>query len=107
MRDLTNDSKEKAELNGWKIVKPLNCEVVGKAVYSEPETDTRELLGIFIMKSTKRFAVPGGWIYNTTTEFHKGEYVSVAEALVFVPDTINDKPNKNIKAPPNISIDVD
>ena len=83
MRDLTNDSKEKAEANGWKIIKPLNCEVVGKAVYHDESCINQH---IDIMKSTKRFKVEGGWVYNTSTEFHKGSRVAVAEALVFVPD---------------------
>jgi hypothetical protein len=100
MRDLTNDSKEKAVENGWIIVKPLNCEVVGKAVLKTDEMS--------IMKSTKRFKVEGGWIYNTSTEVHAGGrgLVTIAEALVFVPDVSNDKPNKNIEAPPNINTDM-
>lgn len=83
MRDLTNDSVEKAQANGWVIVKPLNCEVVGKAVYHNEDCINQH---VDIMKSTKRFKVEGGWIYNTSTEFHKGNQVSVAEALCFVPD---------------------
>jgi len=100
MRDLTNDSKEKAEANGWKIIKPLNCEVVGKAVLETAE--------ISIMKSTKRFKVQGGWIYNTSTELHNNFIHSayIAEALVFVPDINEDKPNKNIEAPENKNIDM-
>jgi hypothetical protein len=54
------------------------------------------------MKSTKRMKVPGGWIYQVTTEFRKvetsqgsspgsynyrpGEVLTCAEALTFVPD---------------------
>lgn len=78
MRDLTNVSHGQAEKNGWNIVKPLNCEVVGKAVYDKE--------GTRIMKSTKRFQVPGGWMYNTTTEIDKGGNITCAEALAFVPD---------------------
>lgn len=93
MRNLENLSHEDAQKSGWKILKPLNCEVVGKAVLEDADN------GITIMKSTKRFPVfskkPSpdgeknwiiGYIYNTSTEIHKGEQVSVAEALVFVPE---------------------
>jgi len=80
MRDFENLNHEQAIAAGWKILKPLNCDVVGKAVLHD------EGNGVDIMKSTKRFEVKGGWIYNTTTELHKGQNVSVAEALVFVPE---------------------
>jgi len=86
-RDLKNMSHEQAESNGWQVLKPLDCEVMGKAVYQDGEEK--------VMKSTKRFPVwlvdinktntLLGWIYNTSTEYHKGGQVSIAEALVFVP----------------------
>ena len=82
-RNLDNLNQQQAEANGWKMLKPLNCEVIGKAVYSSKDTQ--------IMKSTKRFPVYAednltllGWIYNTSTEYHKDNNVSIAEALVFV-----------------------
>lgn len=82
MRKFTNLSYEEAIENGWNILKPLNCEVVGKAVFDDE--------GLKIMKSTKRFKVEGGWIYNTSTEIHGNEAgvttIAVAEALVFVPE---------------------
>lgn len=77
MRSLTNLSHEDAASNGWYILRPLNCEVIGKAVFDNGDTQ--------IMKSTKRFKVEGGWIYNTSTEIHENNHVAVAEALVFVP----------------------
>lgn len=77
MRNFNNLNQEDAAKSGWKILKDLESEVVGKAVFGDGET--------MIMKSTKRFKVDGGWIYNTSTEIHKGGQVSVAEALVFVP----------------------
>ena len=81
MRDLENLTNEDAQKTGWKIVKPFNSEVVGKAVYeNDGESDLK------IMKSTKCFQVPGGYVYNTSTEVHREGRVSVAEALVFVPD---------------------
>ena len=80
MRSLKNLSHTDAEKTGWQILIPLGCEVVGKAVYEEKAS------GISIMKSTKRFLVPSGWIYNTSTEYHKQDKVAVAEALVFVPE---------------------
>jgi hypothetical protein len=84
MRDLKNLNHNDAEKAGWRIIRPLNCEVVGKAIYDEGDESTETV--VRIMKSTKRFRVPGGWIYNTSTEYHKTGYVSVAEALVFVPE---------------------
>ena len=83
MRDLISTNHEQAKKVGWQIIKPLNCEVVGKSVYSEDKD------GIAIMKSTKRFKVDGGWVYNTTTEIHKGAVVTCAEALCFVPKGSN------------------
>lgn len=82
MRNMENLNQEQAEKNGWKILVPFvpDCEVIGKAVY---EGDNQR-----IMKSTKRFKVDGGWIYNTSTELHKGDEVSIAEALVFVPEKL-------------------
>ena len=78
MRNFNNLSIEDSKKSGWDTLKPLNCEVVGKAVLREKT--------LSIMKSTKRFKVNGGWIYNTSTEIHKGKEVAVAEALVFVPE---------------------
>ena len=79
-RNMNNTSNDEAKKNGWKIVVPFPSEVIGKAVY---ETDE-----VQIMKSTKRFRVPGGWIYNTSTEYNAlNAAPSVAEALVFVPET--------------------
>lgn len=80
MRDMEITSNSGAEQKGWKIIVPFPGEMVGKAIYDHPEDSLR------IMKSTKRFAVPGGWIYNTSTEIHKGEQISIAEALTFVPE---------------------
>ena len=80
MRNMENLNQEQATKNGWNILVPFvpDSEVIGKAVY---EADN-----LRIMKSTKRIKVNGGWIYNTSTEIHKGEQVSIAEALVFVPE---------------------
>lgn len=86
MRSLKNMSHEEAQKNGWEILKPLNCEVVGKAIFNDSPS------GVRIMKSTKRFEVPGGWVYNTSTEIHKQDKVAVAEALVFVPAMYNTTP---------------
>lgn len=80
MRDMKVTSNEEAKTAGWEIVVPFPGELVGKATYSDPAADVE------IMKSTKRFKVEGGWIYNTSTEIHKGGNASVAEALVFVPE---------------------
>jgi len=80
MRALDNMETGQAEASGWRMLKPLNCEVVGKATYEDNEMN--------IMKSTKRFKVEGGWIYNTSTEIHKGDQIAIAEALVFVPEII-------------------
>lgn len=90
MRNLKNMTHSQAQESGWEVIKPLDCEVVGKAVFKR-KTEA-------IMKSTKRFPVFSqklspdgeqneiiGWIYNTSTEYHKGKGVSIAEALVFVP----------------------
>ena len=77
MRSMSVTSNEEAKLKGWKIIVPFPGEVVGKASFAGKEEQ--------IMKSTKRFKVEGGWIYNTSTEHHKGGNASVAEALVFVP----------------------
>jgi hypothetical protein len=80
MRDMENLNQDQARQNGWKVLVDLECEVIGKAVLRDENN------GIDIMKSTKRFKVEGGWIYNTSTEVHKsGGQVSIAEALVFVP----------------------
>ncbi|GAI45087.1 unnamed protein product [marine sediment metagenome] len=79
MRSLKNLTHEQSKENGWEILKPLNCEVVGKSIFEDA--------AITIMKSTKRFKVDGGWIYNTSTEIRNimSDHASVAEALVFVP----------------------
>ena len=82
-RDLKNVSNEGAAKAGWDIVVPFPGELVGKAVFNGETVN--------IMKSTKRFKVPGGWIYNTSTEIHKGNQVSIAEALAFVPDVKQEK----------------
>ena len=78
MRDIRNMNVVDAEASGWNILKDLHCEVVGKAIYKEGDVE--------IMKSTKRFKVDGGWIYNTSTEYRRGDNISVAEALVFIPN---------------------
>jgi len=86
MRSLDNTTNEEAKSNGWEIVKPcFSMEVVAKAVCKGDDRD--------IMKSTKRFKVPGGWIYNTSTEYILWDYekdciknISIAEAITFVPD---------------------
>ena len=80
VRSLENLKYDDAKASGWKILKDLQCEVVGKAVFEQ------KYYNLKIMKSTKRFKVEGGWIYNTSTEVHKGTNVSVAEALCFVPE---------------------
>jgi hypothetical protein len=80
MRDFNIISNEQAANSGWNIIVPFPGEVVGKATLADTDN------GISIMKSTKRFKVEGGWIYNTSTEIHKGKQIAVAEALVFVPD---------------------
>ena len=78
MRDMDITSNKEAEAKGWKILFPFLGDLVGKAVYQDDD--------IRIMKSTKRFRVDGGFIYNTSTEIHKEGRVSIAEALAFVPD---------------------
>ena len=87
-RKLDNVSNESAEATGWEIIVPFPGEVIGKATFSgdmSRKYQCKPPLPIKIMKSTKRLAVPGGFLYNTTTEFHKGDQVAVAEALAFVP----------------------
>ena len=76
-RSLMNENTGMAISVGWKIIKDIECSLVGKAVYDDGADR--------IMKSTKKFPVEGGWIYNVSTEYHKGNQVSVAEAAVFVP----------------------
>ena len=71
MRDMKNTSNEEAKKAGWKIIVPFPGEVVGKAVYEDDDMS--------IMKSTKRFKVKGGWLYNTSTEIH-GSNIAIAEA---------------------------
>jgi len=82
MRNMKNLNQKQAKKHGWNILVPFvpDSEVIGKATYDDGV--------IRIMKSTKRFIVPGGWLYNTTTEIHKFGNVAVAEALAFVPDII-------------------
>ena len=78
MRTMTNLTNQQAEENGWDILVPCNFKVLAKATYRDNNNS--------IMKSTKRFDVPGGWVYNTSTEIRKTDgHVAVAEALVFVP----------------------
>ncbi len=86
-RSLENMNQEDAMKSGWKILKPLDSEVVGKAVFES--TNAINGAPLTIMKSTKRFKVEGGWMYNTSTEIHKGLEVSVAEALAFMPEIGN------------------
>ena len=78
MRNMEVVSNQEAEQAGWKVVVPCPGELVGKTTYNKEGTG--------IMKSTKRFKVPGGWLYNISTEIHENGNVSVAEALEFVPD---------------------
>lgn len=80
MRSMETRTNKEAEKTGWTIVVPFPGELVGKAVLHDKDNL------IHIMKSTKRFKVPGGWIYNTSTEVHTEVGIAVAEALVFVPD---------------------
>jgi len=83
MRALNNITNKDAKKNGWKIIKADDTmEVVSKATYSDNYQT--------IMKTTKRFKVSGGWIYNTSTEYCKNNNVSIAEALVFVPNFNSD-----------------
>lgn len=77
MRNVTNMTTEDATKSGWKVLKDIEAEVIGKAILIDNT--------LTIMKSTKRFAVPGGWIYNITTEINRGGAISVAEAATFVP----------------------
>ena len=78
-------SNEEAKAAGWEIVVPFPGKVVGKATFVGEMTWGEQSYHIEIMKSTKRLVVPGGFLYNTTTEFHKGNQVAIAEALAFVP----------------------
>ncbi len=80
MRNLENISNEQAQATGWKIIVPFESEVVGKATYEDEERT--------IMKSTKRLKVPGGWLYNTSTEICRkiDTSTTIAEALAFIPD---------------------
>ncbi len=83
MRDLKNLTQDDAKKSGWEVLVDVKTEVVGKAVYEGLNIAGNTLR---IMKSTKRFKVNGGWVYNTSTEIHSGEHTSVAESLVFVPE---------------------
>jgi len=89
-RELNITSNEDARAKGWNIIVPFPGELIGKAVFvgEEGRKEITRPIPIKIMKSTKRIRVDGGCIYNTTTEYHKGDVVSVAEALVFVPEKI-------------------
>ena len=80
MRNMANTSNEEAKKSGWKIIVPFPGELVGKATLEDTDN------GINIMKSTKRFTVPGGWLYNVSTEIHTQKGVAIAEALAFVPE---------------------
>ena len=85
-RKLDIVSNEDAINKGWKIIVPFPDELVGKAIFEGEEVGKDgDKIKIKIMKSTKRIYVRGGWIYNTSTEYHKGNRVSVAEALIFCP----------------------
>lgn len=72
-RYLGNTSPQEAAREGWVVYKgdPGAWECVCKAHNNNAG----------IMKSTKVMAVPGGWLYQVTTEGPKG----YAEALAFVP----------------------
>ena len=80
-RKLDNITYKDAKDSGWNILRnsKFELETLGKAIFNNDQHK--------IMKSTKRFKVPGGWIYNITTEVHQPNMkVSIAEACTFVPD---------------------
>lgn len=72
-RDLSHTKANDARKGGWVIDAgdPGDWECICKAHHDR----------IGMMKSTKRMAVAGGWIYQVTTEGPKG----YAEAVCFVP----------------------
>ena len=72
-RDLSTVHPDEAKRAGWVVDagSPAAWECVAKA--------HNDQLGI--MKSTKRMRVPGGWLYQVTTEGPNG----YAEAVTFVP----------------------
>ena len=78
MRNMENATNDQATQNGWKILVPFPGELIGKAIYKDANVQ--------IMKSTKRLKVPGGYLYNVTTELYCGKDPAIAEALAFVPD---------------------
>ena len=73
-RDLSNTNPQGAARTGWVVDAgdPGVWELICKAHNDDAG----------IMKSTKRMAVPGGWLYQVTTEGPHG----CAEAIAFVPD---------------------
>ena len=85
-RALDNVSIESAEVNGWTILKKKNAKEIEYITKGYFKDSTRE-----IMKTLKRMRVPGGWLYNTSTEITllnaEGDPISVstAEAMVYVP----------------------
>ncbi len=73
-------TNEQARVNGWKTLVPADFKVIAKAIFSDEVEE--------IMKTTKRLAVEGGWIYTVTTEIRgkgAGAGVVLAEAMCFVP----------------------
>ena len=72
-RDLGNTNPAQAKKNGWVVDHgdPAEWRVICKA--------HNDAIGL--MKTTKRLKVPGGWLYQVTTEGPLG----YAEALTFVP----------------------
>ncbi|MFA4836312.1 MAG: hypothetical protein WC749_09620 [Dehalococcoidia bacterium] len=73
-RNLGNINPQTAKASGWVVDAgdPGIWECVCKAHNDDAD----------IMKSTKRMKVPGGWLYQVTTESPLG----IAEALAFVPE---------------------
>lgn len=92
-RALDNINQAEAAVNDWKVDAgdPSAWELVCKVSNDKCK----------MMKSTKRMKVPGGFIYQVTTEGPKG----YAEALAFVPATPTElKPQKPIiRKPPNLA----
>lgn len=74
MRNLSITNPGQAKASGWVVDAgdPSAWECISKAHNSD--------LGV--MKSTKRLKVPGGWLYQVTTERPD----AIAEALAFVPE---------------------
>lgn len=90
-RALDNVTPEQAAQNGWKVVAGESnaWETVAKACNDQ----------IGIMKSTKRMRVPGGFLYQVSTEGPRG----YAEAVTFVPFNEVLKAQKpQVKKPPMI-----